>query len=144
MGMLGNLIGGLMGGQQGGGGLAGAIIQMLLQGGQSGGVSGAQGGGLDVLIQAMNSNGLGDVMKSWISTGQNMPISGAQLAQVLGQGKISQLAQQDGIAPHQAPDMLASLLPNIVDKLTPQGQVPAGSDMASMGMNLLKDFMSGS
>jgi uncharacterized protein YidB (DUF937 family) len=111
---------------------------MLLQG-QGGG----QGAGLAQLIQGMNSNGLGDVMKSWISTGQNLPISGAQLAKVLGQGQVSQLAQQAGIPVQQAPDMLAGLLPNIVDKLTPQGAVPQGNDLAGMGMNLLKEFMGG-
>jgi uncharacterized protein YidB (DUF937 family) len=142
MGMLGNLLGGLMGGGQQGGGMAGAVIQMLLsQAGQSG--PGGQAGGLAALMQAMNSNGLGDVMKSWISTGQNMPISGAQLSQVLGQGQIAELAQQAGVAAHQAPEMLAGLLPNIVDRLTPHGAVPAENDLASMGMGLLKQFMGG-
>lgn len=140
MGMLGNLIGGIMGGGQQGGGLAGAVIKMLLgQAGQTGG----QGAGLASLVQGMNANGLGDVVKSWISTGQNLPISGAQLSKVLGQGQIAQLAQQAGLSEQQAPDMLAGLLPNIVDKLTPQGAVPPSSDLAGMGMDLLKDFMGG-
>jgi uncharacterized protein YidB (DUF937 family) len=81
-------------------------------------------GGLGSLIGAFEQAGLGQVMSSWISTGQNQPIAPGQLASVLGSDTLSQFAQKAGIDPGQAGSVLASVLPALVNHLTPQGQVP--------------------
>ena len=65
-------------------------------------------------------------MNSWVGTGANQPISGDQLGQVLGQDTLSALASKIGMEPGAAAGQLSQLLPGIVDKLTPQGQMPQG------------------
>ena len=75
--------------------------------------------------------GLGDVISSWIGTGSNLPISGSQLQNVLGNDTISRLASQSGLSTENVQSQLAHLLPQVVDKLTPNGQLPAGGDLLS-------------
>lgn len=86
-----------------------------------------QQGGLSGLLGKLNQAGLGDVAKSWVGTGQNLPISGAQVAQVLGSGQLSQIASQLGVDPSRVGGLLSQVLPHVVDQLTPQGQVPQGN-----------------
>jgi uncharacterized protein YidB (DUF937 family) len=97
-------------------------------------------GGISGLIQQFHSNGLGGIVSSWIGTGQNLPISSDQIQQVLGSGFVQNLAAKAGISPETAGSSISQLLPSLIDKLTPNGQVPQQSDMMSMGSNLLKSF----
>jgi uncharacterized protein YidB (DUF937 family) len=121
---------------------ANPLLQIALQmltgaSGQPGGAGGAGGagglgglgslgalGGLGGLIQAFQRNGLGEQMQSWIGTGQNLPVSADQLQQVLGADTLSQISQQMGMSHGEASSGLAELLPQLIDRLTPQGQVP--------------------
>jgi len=95
-------------------------------------------GGLGGLINAFQRNGMGDQMQSWIGTGQNMPISPDQLQQVLGQGTLGQIAQQLGLSPQASASGLSELLPQLIDRLTPNGQVPQGDlgDIADIMVRL--------
>jgi len=86
-------------------------------------------GGLQDLIQAFQRSGLGDIVSSWISTGQNEAISPRQLEQALGDDRIGQLSRDAGLSSQQALGALAQLLPVIIDRLTPQGQPPAQNDL---------------
>jgi uncharacterized protein YidB (DUF937 family) len=95
-----------------------------LGGAQQGGMGGL--GGLGGLINAFQRNGMGDQMQSWIGSGQNMPISPDQLQQVLGQGTLGQIAQQLGLSPQASASGLSELLPQLIDRLTPNGQAPQG------------------
>ena len=81
-------------------------------------------GGLGGLVSQFQQAGLGDMMSSWISTGPNPPISAQQVTQVLGSDVLSQFAKQAGVSHGDAGSLLASLLPSVVDHLTPDGQVP--------------------
>lgn len=83
--------------------------------------------GISGLMEAFAANGLGDVVSSWVASGKNMPISGDQIASVLGGDTLSQFAQQAGIDASQASESLASLLPTLVDQLTPDGALPDNS-----------------
>jgi len=87
-------------------------------------LSGSQGGGLSGLIQSFNSKGLGDLMSSWVGTGENLPISGQQIQEVLGSGRIQQMAEKLGTSSEEVSGGLAGLLPQIIDQLTPAGSVP--------------------
>jgi uncharacterized protein YidB (DUF937 family) len=82
-----------------------------------------QKGGLGGLASSFNQAGLGDVMKSWVGTGQNLPISPAQVVQALGNGTVGQIAKQLGVNAGQAGDLLSKVLPHVVDQLTPGGQI---------------------
>lgn len=82
-------------------------------------------GGLSGLITKFQSAGLGDVIASWISTGANLPVSAAQIEQVLGSDVVQQIAAKMGLAPADASTQLSQALPTLVDKLSPGGTVPA-------------------
>ena len=125
----GNLAGNLLGNMLGGGNsqLLSGVVQLLTHS-QSGGVGG--------LIQAFEQKGMGNIMSSWIGTGQNLPISADQISSVLGSSQIQQLAQHMGITPQNASSQLAEFLPHIVDKLTPNGQVD--HSMLEQGLSFLK------
>jgi uncharacterized protein YidB (DUF937 family) len=101
-----------------------------------------QPGGLSGLVQQFHDKGLGSLVSSWVGTGQNLPISTDQLQHVLGSEQVKQLAAQAGISPETASSHLTQLLPMLIDKLTPNGQVPeASSSTSSMleaGLDMLK------
>jgi uncharacterized protein YidB (DUF937 family) len=96
-----------------------------------------QSGGISGLVQQFTAQGLGHVVNSWISTGQNLPISGEQLQGVLGSARVQAIAAKAGVSPEAAKTGLAQMLPQLVDHLTPNGEVPQG-DLMSNGMELLK------
>jgi uncharacterized protein YidB (DUF937 family) len=87
-------------------------------------VDAGQEGGLAGLVQKFKDQGLGDIVASWVSTGQNLPVSAQQIQQVLGNQRLQELAAQHGINVEQVSSHLAQILPVIVDKLTPNGAVP--------------------
>ena len=126
-------LGGAQGGGQGGGqaDLINAVIGMLGQGGQSG--QGGGLGGLAGLITKFQQGGLGDVVSSWISTGHNLPISAEQLHSVLGQDTLDGLAQKTGMARGDLAAQLSQLLPQVIDGLTPNGQLPQGGGLGDIG-----------
>jgi len=83
-------------------------------------------GGLPGLLNMFNQKGLGDVVSSWVSTGKNLPISADQIQAVLGSSQVQALAARAGIDPSKASAAIAEILPRLVDKATPNGQIPAG------------------
>ena len=100
-------------------------------------------GGLHGLAQKLQEGGLGEQLKSWLSNGQNLPVSAEQIQQVLGSPQIAALAGKFGIDPQQAAAQIAEFLPGIIDKLSPNGQLPQGGDVLSQGVDLLKGFLGG-
>ena len=96
-----------------------------------------QSGGISGLVQQFTAQGLGHVVNSWVGTGQNLPISPSQLQSVLGSERLQAIAAKAGISPEAANAGLAQILPQMVDHLTPNGEVPQG-DLMSKGMELLK------
>lgn len=97
-------------------------------------------GGISGLVQSFHQNGLGGVVSSWIGTGQNQPISGEQLESVLGSQQVANLAAKAGISPDQAKAALSQILPQVMDKLSPNGQLPQGG-MLEAAMGMLKSKM---
>jgi uncharacterized protein YidB (DUF937 family) len=83
-------------------------------------------GGLSGLVTKFQQAGMGDVIASWISTGQNKPISTDQLSNVLGNDMLKGLASKLGGNQSDIAGQLANMLPGLVDQLTPSGQAPAG------------------
>jgi len=110
--------------------LAASILQMIQN----------QPGGLQGLVQSFHDKGLGGLMSSWVSTGPNPPMSADQVHQALGSEKVKELAESAGISPDITTSAIAQLLPGIVDKLTPNGQVPEHSSVMDMASSLLKSF----
>lgn len=69
--------------------------------------------------------GLGEVIGSWIGTGRNLPVSAEQIGQALGSDPVAQIAQRLGVDPAQAAGQLSHILLEVIDRLTPNGQLPA-------------------
>jgi uncharacterized protein YidB (DUF937 family) len=94
------------------------------------------GGGLNNLISQFGSKGLGDIVGSWVGTGKNLPVSADQIQSVLCSDQIKNIASKLGISTSEVTSQLSNLLPQAVDKLTPDGKVPEG-DIMSKGMDML-------
>ncbi|MFF5921563.1 YidB family protein [Streptomyces flavochromogenes] len=126
-GLLGSLLGG-PGGQSGGGagGILGSLIGALA-GGQGGGGAGGASNPLGGLLDMLTRSGLTDQTRSWVGTGENQPVSGAQIAEALPDETLRKVAQDAGVSPEEAADRIAQSLPQAVDKLTPTGSMPQGS-----------------
>ena len=128
MGLLDGLLGGLLGGAtQAQSPLAQVALQLI-----------QQNGGLPGIISKFENGGMAEQAGSWVGTGQNLPITGSQLQEVLGSGSIGQIAQQLGLSHGEASSNLAQILPQIIDKLTPAGQIPADhNDMLAQALSAL-------
>jgi uncharacterized protein YidB (DUF937 family) len=100
-----------------------------------------QPGGLSGLLDQFRSAGLGNEADSWVSTGQNMPVSGDQVSHALGRGNVQTMSQKMGIPPGAMAAALATLLPIVIDRLTPKGRVEQGGDMSSMLASLKSQFL---
>lgn len=132
MGLLDSVIGAL--GQGGGGGqgdLLSAVVSMLAQGG---------GGGLGDILGKLQQAGLGDQVSSWVSTGANLPVSPDALGNALGPDILGKLGQHSGLQGGDLLGQLAQVLPQVVDHLTPQGQMPqaGGLDVGAILGQLMR------
>ena len=148
MGLLDSVMSAVSNQAQGGEGLQGLMGMLgnqpqLMQAASSLLGSDGQFGGLQGLIAKFQQGGLGDVVNSWVGKGENLPISAEQLSSVLGNGTLQGLASQLGVNTNDLAGQLSSVLPGMVDKLTPDGQVPTaglgnGGDLMGMLGGLLK------
>ena len=137
-GLVGNVIGSMLGGNQaqnpfGGNQRQGGnlLLQMALSMLQ-------QNGGLPEVLNKFRQGGLSKQADSWVGTGQNMNISASELQQVFGSSTISDLASRLGMPAEQAGSAMAQILPDIINRLTPQGQVPENSnEEISQGLSAL-------
>jgi uncharacterized protein YidB (DUF937 family) len=135
MGLLDGLLGGMLGG--GGATQHSPMMQMALSMLQ-------QNGGIEGLLAKFQQAGYADHAQSWVGKGENLPISPDALTQVLGQGQLGQIAQQLGISHGDAAGGLASMLPQLIDQMTPHGQVTGESnDMVAQAMAILNRSRTG-
>jgi uncharacterized protein YidB (DUF937 family) len=100
-----------------------------------------QNGGLAGMVQKFQSGGLNEIVKSWVGTGANHPISTDQIQAVLGSETITKMAQKAGLSPEVYKQKMTEYLPKIVDKLTPEGKLPTQgitiSQILEVGTGLL-------
>ena len=135
MGILDSLLGG--GSNAGGSPLESIVMSMLAnqggQQGQQGGIGGMLGGllgggnaasGVQGLVSAFEQNGMGHIAQSWVGNGPNHPVSPDQVQQVFGDDQVQSISNQTGVPKQDLLSQLAQMLPGMVDRLTPQGQVP--------------------
>jgi uncharacterized protein YidB (DUF937 family) len=86
-------------------------------------------GGLGGLLEKFREGGFEDVIKSWIGTGANKPIAPNQLHQALGPETVDDLMRETGMPREDLLLQLSRLLPDVIDKLTPDGKLPKESDL---------------
>jgi uncharacterized protein YidB (DUF937 family) len=150
---------GMPGGMQGGGGLGDLLNQMGGSGmptnraGAGSGLSGAvlgglvmialqmlqRNGGLGGVVGRMKEQGYGREADSWVSTGENLPVSPDVLSQIFGRDVIDRSAREMGISPEEAAGGLAQVFPEIVNEITPNGRVESsGDDVVARAMEILQ------
>ena len=88
-------------------------------------------GGLSGLIDRFRQGGLEDIIKSWIGTGPNKTVTPSQLHEVLGPETMNDLSRQTGMPRDDLLSQLSRLLPEVIDKLTPKGQLPPERDLVA-------------
>ena len=118
MSLFDSVVGAVSGHVQQQGGMASVLGGLLANNGELGGLGG--------LVEKFKQAGMADQVNSWIGNGQNLPISAEQISQILGSDVVRNIAAKLGIDPDQAAQQLSALLPGLIDKLTPNGQTPAG------------------
>ena len=132
MGFFDDLVGKVSGavkGPEGQGGLVEGVMGLLTN---------KETGGLEGLMQSFNQQGLGDIISSWVGTGNNAAITPDQVQEVLGSDVIRQLAEKSGVSIDAAKAQLAELLPSLIDKVTPEGKIPEGG-LLDKGQELLRE-----
>jgi uncharacterized protein YidB (DUF937 family) len=98
-----------------------------------------QNGGIQGILAKLQQAGYGQQAQSWVGTGPNMPIDPRILQQIFGQGQLGQIAQQLEISNDQASDGVAQMLPQVVDQMTPTGQIPENhSDLVNEALAILQ------
>lgn len=121
-----------LGGRSQAGGAAGAAGMAGVIGALAPMVAGfLEDGGLEKLLSGFRGAGLGKQAQSWIGTGPNESISGSQVDQALSHEQIAGMAAKLGLTPEQTSDLLAGVIPGVVDKVTPDGQVPTTEELAA-------------
>ena len=97
-------------------------------------------GGLQGLIWKLSRAGLGQQVQSWVSTGENQPVTGPQVRRAMDPRQLNAIADQAGMTPEETSDQLAKVLPAVVNQATPQGQLPDNDPFAS-GLEKVKRML---
>jgi uncharacterized protein YidB (DUF937 family) len=127
---LGGLLGGLFGGNAAPAGAGGmpSWLGPLLAGGAGGAGGTVLADGLRNLIQGMSNSGQAQAAQSWVGTGPNQDISTSELAKSIGADDIDALSKQTGLPQDELLEGLRAQLPELVDKLTPEGRLPTNEE----------------
>jgi uncharacterized protein YidB (DUF937 family) len=98
----------------------------------------SRGPGLAGLIDKFKNKGFGSQASSWVSRGENIPVSPHQVEQVLGPELLQQIATKTGLPMETVKQKLSAVLPPVVDQLTPEGGIPQ-EDILQQGLNFLRN-----
>ena len=126
---LGGMLGGLAGG--GGGGMLGMLMPVV------GGL--LAGGGLQKIMSGLEHQGAGAQASSWVGKGENQPVTGQQMHEAVGADQIAQVAEKLGVSHDQAAEVLAKVIPHVVDKASPDGAMPSQEAVDSTVSTLAQD-----
>jgi uncharacterized protein YidB (DUF937 family) len=102
-----------------GGGIGDLLTQVLGGGGGSAG-----GGGLGGLLEQLQRAGFRDQADSWVGRGANQPISPNAMSEIFGKGGLEAISRHAGLSPDETSQGLSALLPEVVDRMTPDGEIP--------------------
>lgn len=124
MGLFDDIVGSMLGGAEGGEANLAGIVEVL---------SGIDQGGLGGLVQSFQQKGLGDIVSSWVGTGENLPISPEQVREGLGSDLLTSLSEKTGASPEELSSQIAGYLPDFINQVTPDGTIPEGG-LLELGM----------
>ena len=90
-------------------------------------VNSPETGGLQGLMAKFQSNGLGDLMNSWMgSEGSGRGITADEISRVIGSDKLRMIASKLGIQPEEVSNLVAQHLPEVISKLSPATRLEQG------------------
>ncbi len=118
---------GMVGGKGGAENIFGAISHLI-----------DEHGGLNGLLEKFQDSGMSEVVGSWVGLGENQKIDASNIMQVLGSDKIQHLAQQFGLDHNNFASQIAGMLPQVIDQLTPDGEVPGDNNAIGKAFEALK------
>lgn len=99
-------------------------------------------GGIGAVLQRFQQQGYSQQAASWVSTGENQPVDAQAVTDVVGAQDLSKLSQQLGVPHEEVASGLAQILPQVVNHLTPEGDVPANADdLLSSGLAAVEQFL---
>ena len=113
MGLFDDIVGGALGGALGGGQGPGSLFEIV-----------NHMGGLDAVIDRLREGGLGDQIGTWIGQGANQHVTPERIRAILGDGMIARAAQGMGLSPERISEIIAEQLPQLIDRMTPDGSSP--------------------
>ncbi|MGQ3676339.1 YidB family protein [Xanthobacter sp. TB0139] len=133
--MMGGALGGLLG-KAGGSDMMSGLLNTALSGGLGDALPGmvnnalakTEFGNLEGLLGALQNNGLGDQVASWLSSGANLDVSAQQIIEAIGADRLASIGSAVGIPTETLGDLLSQHLPQLIDKLSPNGtlELPQG------------------
>src|SRR6188472_2329613 len=134
------LLGGSKGGASGSSDLMGAVTGLF----SGSGDIGSKLGGLSGILQKFTYNGMGDKVQSWLGKGENASLTGDEVEKALGSDTIQEMATKTGGSTGEVKSGLAGMIPGLVDKLTPDGNIPGADQIGKLlgGLDISK-FLGG-
>jgi uncharacterized protein YidB (DUF937 family) len=127
---LGDLLGGMMGrtsgrptGRAGGAALLAVLLPLAMQWVQ-------RNGGVGAVLERFRQKGYGGHADSWVSTEPNQMIDADAVHNVVGGDELSRFGQQLGASEEDVAAGFAQILPEMVDQLSPEGNIPPEADDA--------------
>ena len=134
---------GMLGGKGGASGttdLMGAVTGLFSGSGEIG----AKLGGLPGILKKFTDSGMGDKVQSWLGKGENAPLTGDEVEKALGSDTIQEMATKTGGSATEVKSGLAGMIPGLVDKLSPDGNIPGVDQIGKAlgGLDLSK-FLGG-
>jgi uncharacterized protein YidB (DUF937 family) len=76
-------------------------------------------------------SGLGDIFDSWVGKGENKPISAEQVKATADPENLQKIADDAGVGVDEAAEELSKAMPEMVDKLSPEGKLPSDDAIRS-------------
>ena len=86
-------------------------------------------GGLSDLIGKLSAGGVSPQVNSWVGHGPNEPVQPGQLGSALGQNVLAELSQRTGMSQQELLSQLSTVLPQIINHMTPNGRMPTLADL---------------
>ncbi len=130
MGLFDQMVGGVLG-KVGGAGAMSGLLNSALSGGLGDALPGmvnsalakTEFGSLQGLLTYLQENGLADQVSSWLSSGPNLAVTAQQLVSAIGPEHLAHISSAVGLPQDTLSDLLAQHLPQLVDKLSPKGEL---------------------
>jgi uncharacterized protein YidB (DUF937 family) len=90
-------------------------------------------GGLGPVLKRFQQQGYGRQAQSWVAAGGNQTLDEHAIHEVVGQDELERLSRDLGVPQHEVADGFARILPEVVDGLSPGGELPAQADAVLEG-----------